>query len=267
MKSTAELTGVTEPAKTKAKPPEAKRLRPGRAARAVIKDGRAVHDAIEAVLTAPDEAREVARRAYKAVRDQLVNSELDRMPVERLRELTRGRVTFAPIRDAGIGTVGAVIAAGAQSLGRSAGVRRKTARRVTAAAWQMRESVEKSIRVRIDPDARTPEQTALIAALRRYERARSLIKGPDLADLARDLGRNLDPAARAASRGRMLFTFSESKKQEARDALAQLDATLGTRQAAAASKLLSRAGSELDKADKTQRAARLWSDYLARPVA
>jgi SNF2 family DNA or RNA helicase len=263
---TAELARDTEPAKAEGKPLEAKPLRAGRAARAVVSDGRAVHDAIEAVLAAPGESREIARRAYEVVRDQIVTGELDTMPVDQLRELIRGRVTFAPVRDAGLDTVGAVLTAGAEALGRIPRVRRKTAKRIMAAAWQMRESVEESTRVRIDPDARTPEQTALIAALRRYERTRSLMKGPDLSPLASELGRYLDPAARGASRRRMLFTFSKRKRQEARDALAQLDATLSSKQVTAARKRLSRAESELDKAEKTQRAARLWSDYLARPV-
>ena len=83
-----------------------------------------------------------------------------------------------------------------------------------AAAAQMRESVEGGTRVRIDPDARTPEQTALVAALRRYERSRSALKGPDLSPLAGEIGSRLDPAARGASRPRMLFTFSERKKQD-----------------------------------------------------
>lgn len=258
MARTAELTGDTEA--------EGKPLRAGRAARAVVSDGRAVHDTIEAVLAAPGESREIARRAYEVVRDQLVTGELDTMPVDRLRELIRGRVTFAPIRDAGLDTVGAVLTAGAEALRRIPRVRRKSAKRIMAAAWQMRKSVEESTRVRIDPDARTPEQTALIAALRRYERTRSLMKGPDLSPLAGELGRYLDPAARGASHRRMLFTFSKRKRQEARDALAQLDATLSSKQVTAARKRLSRAESGLDKAEKTQRAARLWSDYLARPV-
>ncbi|MGH3390121.1 MAG: DEAD/DEAH box helicase [Actinomadura sp.] len=262
----AELTRDTEPAKAEGKPLEAKPLRAGRAARAIVSDGRAVHDAIEAVLAAPEESREIARRAYRVVRDQLVTGELDTMPVDRLRELVRGRVTFARVRDAGLDTVGAVLAAGAEALGRIPRIRRKTARRIMSAAWQMRESVEESARVRIDPDARTPEQTALIAALRRYERTRSLMKGPDLSPLATELGRYLDPAARGASRRRMLFTFSKRKRQEARDALTQLDATLSSKPVTAARKRLSRAGAELEKAVKTQRAARLWSDYLARPV-
>ena len=75
---------------------EAKPLRPGKAARAVVSDGRAVRDAIEAVLAAPGESREVARRAYEAVRDQIVTDALDAMPVDRLRDLIRGKVTFAP---------------------------------------------------------------------------------------------------------------------------------------------------------------------------
>jgi len=246
---------------------EAKNLRPGKAARAVVDDARAVHDAIEAVLAAPEESREVARRAYAAVRDQLVDGELDKMPVDRLRELIQGKVTFAPVRDAGVDTVGQVLAAGVKALGRIPGVRRRAAKRIMAAAWQMRKSVEDGTRVRIDPDARTPEQTALIAALRRYERTRTLMRGPDLRPLVREIGRHLDPADRGASRRRMIFTFSESKKQEARDALAQLDSILGSKQVTAARKRLSRAESELDKAGKSLKATRLWNDYLARPVA
>ena len=135
-----------------------------------------------------------------------------------------------------------------------------------AAAVQLRESVKEGIRVRIDPDARTPEQTALIAALRRYERARSALKGPDLSPLASEIGRRLDLAARGASRPRMLFTFSGRKKQEAHDALTELDAILSSKPVTAARKRLSRAEAELEKAGKEQRATRLWNDYLARPV-
>jgi phage baseplate assembly protein W len=90
----ADLTTALEPAKAEGKPfdakyPDAKPLGPGRAARAVVSDGPAVHDAIEAVLTAPAGSREVARRAYLAVRGQLVAAELDATSADRLRELVR----------------------------------------------------------------------------------------------------------------------------------------------------------------------------------
>ncbi len=248
------------------RPIEARPLRAGKAARAVVSDGRAVYDAIEAVLAAPGEAREVARQAYEAVRDRIVADALDAMPVDRLRDLIQRKVTFSPLIDAGLETVGQVLAAGAGEIGRIPGVRRRSAKRIVSAAAQMRESVKEATRVRIDPDARTPEQTALIAALRRYERARSALKGPDLSPLASEIGSRLDPAARGASRRRMLFTFSGRKKQEARDALTGLDAILASKPVTTARKRLSRAEAELEKAGKEQRAARLWNDYLARPV-
>jgi superfamily II DNA or RNA helicase len=257
---------VARAAEPTREPIEAELLRPGKAARAVVSDGRAVCDAVEAVLAAPGESREVARRAYEAVRDRLVADALEATPVDQLRDRIQKKVTFAPLIDAGFKTVGQVLAAGTEALGRIPHLRRRTARRIMAAASQLRASVEASTRVRIDPDARTAEQTALIAALRRYERARSALKGPDLSPLASEIGRRLDPAARGASRRRMLFTFSGRKKQEARDALAELDAILGSKPVATARKRLSRAEAELEKAGKEQRAARLWNDYLARPV-
>jgi superfamily II DNA or RNA helicase len=260
----AELTG--ESAAAEGEPGEARPLRPGKAAAAVVSDGRAVCDAIEAVLAAPGESREVARRAYEAVRDQLVAEALNAMPVDQLRDLIQKKVTFAPLIDAGLETVGQILGAGAGEIGRVPGVRRRSAKRIMAAAVQLRTSVEASTRVRIDPDARTAGQTALIAALRRYERSRSALKGPDLSPLASEIGRRLDPAARGASRRRMLFTFSGRKKQEARDALAELDVILSSKPVATARKRLSRAEAELEKASKEQRAARLWNDYLARPV-
>src|SRR3984957_21057121 len=93
-------------------PIEVRSLRPGMAARAVVADGRAIRDAIEAVLAAPEESREVARRAYEAVRDQIVADALDVMPVDRLRDLIGGKVTFAPLIEADVGTVGKVLPGG-----------------------------------------------------------------------------------------------------------------------------------------------------------
>jgi superfamily II DNA or RNA helicase len=262
----AELTRAPELVAAEGKPGEAGPLRPGKAARAVVSDGHAVHDAIEAVLAAPGEAREVARRAYETVHELLIAEALDVMPVDRLRDLIHGKVTFAPLIDADIETVGKVLATGAEGLRRIPGVRRKAVKRIIAAAAQMRESVAGGTRVRIDPDARTPEQTALVAALRRYERSRSALKGPDLSPLASEIGRRLDRAAHGASRPRMLFTFSGRKKQEARDALTELDAILDSKPVTMARKRLARAEAELEKAGREQRVTRLWNDYLARPV-
>src|SRR3984957_17394089 len=189
------------------------------------------------------------------------------MPVDRLRDLIQRKVTFSPLIDAGLETVGQVLAAGAGEIGRIPGVRRRSAKRIVSAAAQLRESVREATRVRIDPDARTPEQGALIAALRRYERARSTMKGRALSPLPSEIGSRLDPAARGASRWMMLFTFSGRKKAEAHDALTELDTILSAKPVTTARKRLARAEAELEKAGKEQRVARLWNDYLARPVA
>jgi superfamily II DNA or RNA helicase len=262
----AELTKPSEPVTAEGEALEAGPLRPGKAARAVVSDGHAVHAAIEAVLAAPGESREVARRAYEAVRDQLIADALAVMPVDQLRDLIQRKVTFAPLLDAGIETVGAVLATGEDGIRRIPGVRRRAAKRIMAAAVETGESVGGVIRVRIDPDARSLEQTALVAALRRYERSRSALKGPDLSPLASEIGSRLDRAARGASRPRMFFTFSGRKKLQARDALAELDAILSSKPVTTARKRLARAEAELEKAGKEQRATRLWNDYLARPV-
>jgi superfamily II DNA or RNA helicase len=262
----AELTKPSEPVTAEGEALEAGPLRPGKAARAVVSDGHAVHAAIEAVLAAPGESREVARRAYEAVRDQLIADALAVMPVDQLRDLIQRKVTFAPLLDAGIETVGAVLATGEDGIRRIPGVRRRAAKRIMAAAVETGESVGGVIRVRIDPDARSLEQTALVAALRRYERSRSALKGPDLSPLASEIGSRLDRAARGASRPRMFFMFSGRKKLQARDALAELDAILSSKPVTTARKRLARAEAELEKAGKEQRATRLWNDYLARPV-
>ena len=139
---------------------EARSLRPGMAARAVVADGRAIRDAIEAVLAAPEESREVARRAYEAVRDQIVADALDVMPVDQLRDLVGGKVTFAPLIDAGLDTVGKVLAAGPEALRRIPRVRRRTAKRIMAAAARRCGSPSRMAPAfAIDPDVRTPEHT------------------------------------------------------------------------------------------------------------
>jgi SNF2 family DNA or RNA helicase len=238
---------------------------PVRPPRAVVRDGRAVQEAVETMLAAPEQARQAARHAYEAVRDEIVSGELDTMPVDRLREITQGQVQLIPVKQAGLQTVGQVLTAGTGGLERIPDVDAKAAERIIAAASQTRESVAERTRVRLDPDARTKAQTELLAALRHYERARSAMKGPDLTPLAGELGRYLGPADRAASRLKMLFTFSRQKREEARDALARLSATLQSREVAAARKRLDQA--RVGKREKTPRSARLWKDYLARPVA
>jgi superfamily II DNA or RNA helicase len=234
----------------------------GAAARAVLGQSQALRAAITEALAAPEARRQSARRAYELVRGDVVQAELAKMPLDRIKEITQGRLRLAAIEQAGFRTVGAVAAAGPYRLQAIQGVGPQTASQVVAAARQLQAAMEQEIRVRFDPDARTAHQAGLLAELRGYEAAKSLIppQAPDLRPLAADLDTLLAAAAPASSRFRMFFTRS-NKKQEARDGLSRLAALIQSPSAVTTSERL-QAARRTAKPDATW----LWNDYLARPV-
>lgn len=227
-----------------------------------MRDGQELYQAAEAALAAPEQTRLAARRAYEAVREETVLSELRKVPVDRLPELAEAK---ARLKRAGLKTVGQVLAGGAERLERVRGLDPGDASRVLQAAERMRESAAEQVRVRLDPDARTRAQTGLLAALLRYEWARSLMRGPDLTPLAADLGRYLGPAERATNRLKLLFA-PRAEKEATRDALARLGETLASDEAAEARERLSAAAVQEGKATGRSKNF-LWKDYLSRPVA
>lgn len=227
-----------------------------------MRDSRELYQAAEAALAAPEQTRLAARRAYETVREETVLTELRKVPVDRLPELAGAK---ARLKRAGLKTVGQVLAGGPQRLERVPGLDPGDAARALEAAERMRESATEQIRVRLDPDTRTRAQTGLLAALLRYEWARSLMRGPDLTPLAADLGRYLGPAERAKNRLKLLFA-PRPEKEETRDALARLAETLASGEAAEARERLNAAAAQEAKATGRSKNF-LWKDYLARPVA
>jgi hypothetical protein len=237
-------------------------IEPGSAARAVLSQSRGLRAAIDGTFAAPEARRQSAREAYESLRRYVVRAELAKMPLERIKEVTQGRLRLAAIEQAGFRTVGAVMAAGPHRLQTIQGVGPQTASQVVAAARQLQAAMEQETRVRIDPDARTAPQAELLAQLSAYEIAKSLIppRGPDLRPLAADLDSLLSVAAPASSKFRMFFTGSR-KKQDARDGLGRLAALVQSPFAVtAAQRLLAARSAARPDAD------RLWADYLARPV-
>jgi hypothetical protein len=238
-------------------------LEPGAAARTVIGDGRALRAAIAVALTAPEAKRQSARRAYESLRGEVARRELAKMPLDRIKEITQGRLRLGAIEQAGFTTVGQVVDVDPHRLDAIQGVGPDTAFKVIAAARQLQAAITAQTRVRIDPDARTASQAELLAQLHSYEGAKTLVppQGQDLSPLAAELDLFLDPAARASSRLRMFFTGA-SRKLQARDALGRLAALLRSPATAAAAQRLN-AVQRSGQPDATW----LWNDYLARPVA
>jgi superfamily II DNA or RNA helicase len=248
---------------------------PGRDARALIKHGQTIRDATvwegEAAAeeaAAPEQRRQAARSAFEALRADIARAQLARMPLDRVRDITEGRIRLGLIERAGYSTVGAVLNAGPR-LQYIPGVGPESATKAVAAARQLLTAMIGETRVRFDPDDRTAAQTRLLAALRLYEQAKRdvLADVPGLGALAAGLTSGLAAARPAAGKVRLFFTGPRGKEQ-ARDGLAGL-ATIVTAPPTAkiVVTLQSRAHERLARRDRKEPdAAGLWADYLARPV-
>ena len=248
---------------------------PGREARALIKHGQTIRDAMvweregtAEEAAAPAQCRQTARTAYEALQADIARAQLAKMPLDRIKDITEGRIRLGLIERAGYSTVGAVLNAGSR-LHHIPGVGPESATKAVAAARQLMKAMIGETRVRFDPDDRTVAQTRLLAALRLYERAKRdvLADVPGLDALASDLTSGLTAAQPAASKVRLFFTGSRGKAQ-ARDGLVGLAAIVTAPRTAAIVKILqSRAHERLARRNRKEPdAAGLWADYLAHPV-
>ena len=101
-----------------------------------------------------------------------MRQQLAELPLARLKETTQGRLRLGLIEAAGYRTVGQAAAAGVTRLQQISGVGPQTATQVVAAARQLGSAMMQSVRLRLDPDARPPLQTRLLAELHAYGVAR-----------------------------------------------------------------------------------------------
>jgi superfamily II DNA or RNA helicase len=235
-----------------------------RAARGLIRRAQSFSAAVAALLQAPQARRAEAQQAYRPLQAEAAREQLDQMPLDRLKDVTRGRLMLGTLEEAGFRTVGSVLAAGETGLDSVPGVGPQTAAQVTAAARQLEAALASTATARIDPDRRTVPQTRLLAALHAYERAQAELppNAPDPAPVKAELDAALGDARPAGSRLRMFFA-GPGGRQRARDGLGRLTAVLGSSQAAELNARL-RSGTPAEPAPDP---AALWDDFLARPVA
>ncbi|WP_199487641.1 DEAD/DEAH box helicase [Actinomadura spongiicola] len=123
---------------------------------------------IEKVFEEEAAFRDAATSAAQAVRSSEVRRMLADMPVERLKEATRGRLRIGPLTDAGLATVQAVLDYG-NRLDYLPGVGYTTAARVRGAAQTLRQMTHDEMPVRIDIESRTPETTELLRRLAAWD--------------------------------------------------------------------------------------------------
>jgi hypothetical protein len=177
-------------------------VEPGSAARALIAQAKTLSAAITAAPAALGTRREQARNAYELFRTDVIRKQLDELPLDKIKEVTQGRLRLTAIERAGYGSIGAVLRAGPAVLQSVPGVGPQTAAQVIAAARNFQVTLERQTRVRFDPDARTPAQARLLARLYAYEQVKANIppQAPDYASLAADLDALAAEAKPTASR-------------------------------------------------------------------
>ena len=236
------------------------------AARRLLRRAEDLSAAIEGALAAPEGRRQEARRAYQRLQGEAAREELATMPVERIKDVTQGRLMLSAIEKAGFRTVGSVLTAGPSALDAVPGVGPQTAMQVVAAARQIEAVLAGTLTVRIDPDNRTLPQAALLGALHAFEQAQGNVppKAPDPVPLKSELDAARATARPAGSRLRMFFSGA-GRKQDARDAIARLQAILDTTEARETTARL-RPGTPQALMPRPPDTTTLWRDFLARPV-
>jgi superfamily II DNA or RNA helicase len=241
-------------------------LKAGPASRSLVVSARHLNAEIATALAEPDVRRRAARAAYEEARNDIVQQQLDSMPLARLKETTQGRLRLGALERAGYRTVGAVAKTSEFWLQQLDGVGPQTASRVVAAARQVEHAMRQTVRVRFDLDSKPGSQAKLLRELHAFGAAVSAVSqlGSDASAVASDLDGILGDADRGASRLRMFFSGSRRRGQ-ARRALSDLDSLMRSPRFADVQAQLTDA--RVGMASPGVGNLYLWHDYEQRAVA
>ncbi|MFD8477894.1 DEAD/DEAH box helicase [Kitasatospora sp. NPDC059673] len=139
----------------------------GRRGKEVVGRAGELREAAKGVVAGWEDAVGAVVEAHGRIFRGAVRGELEGIPVERLKEVTEGRLQIGVLVGAGYRTVAQVCGASAQELVRIPGIGGPTASQLVGAARQIAEAVERSTAVRIDPARPDGDSTELLIALHR----------------------------------------------------------------------------------------------------
>ena len=165
-------------------------------------------DAVSAALGELQRNEAAIRGHHDALLDGLADHRLSELPLTALRTSTSGRLSLAPLADAGFHNVRQLVGTTATQLDRLPGIGGPTARAVVAAVAELRRAAREDVRFRIEFDPANREATALLRALARHDELRAAASGvrDDLGELLRWLPGEIEAAKPAANPVRWLFT-------------------------------------------------------------
>lgn len=232
-------------------------------ARATLKEAKRFRKTASQATKAAEKRRAAARKAFVNARSELVQHQLDTMPLGRIREITEGRLRLGPIEAAGYTTVNAAAAAGRARLQQIPGVGPRTAVQVIAAARQLEVALKEGVRFRFDPVERHASQALLLEALREHEVLAKTLDPirDDLDDLSGSI-KVLAKTARKTSSRVLMFVSRRRKKEEALAALTELAALVHSPNAEALEDQIAEALNAVDLPAPSN--ATLWEDYERR---
>lgn len=235
-------------------------------ARAVLTRGTQLRQSIRDLDTGPAVLRDEVKRAFDALRDEMVRRDVAGIPIARLKDTTSGRLRLGALERAGYGTVGAVLRATPAMLERIDGVGATTANQVIAAARQVCEAVQADLQFRVDLDPSNKLSTQLIGALYRADSFASITEATKqaAAQALPDLEAALAAAAPTGSRLRMFFRGRQGRA-DARAALARVHQLRDWSETSGFGVELGRAGQLAGGATNVDAVA--WKDFERRSVS
>lgn len=221
-----------------------------------------------AELVAQDHRRavEAVRAAWEPLHQELVDGELGRIPVSRMRGLAEKRLRAGELEQGGVRTVRDVLDAGTWALAQFFGMERGLAEQTVAAARRTADAVGREVTVRFDagPEPRT---TALLAALRVLVDA-----GPGAHHTARvgsGLAARLEPlliAAEPASGVREMLRTSPYERDDVVSAVHKLRLVLAEAEREGLAERFAQASVDLLRGPDTDAdGLATWADFEARP--
>lgn len=245
--------------------PEDRLLEPGPEARKLVAAARRFRKTGKRALSTAERTRTDILASHKISHRELLRSELERAPIAQLKEITQGRLRLGAIEDAGYRNIASLVGVGTAQLERLSGVGPHTASQVVAATARFKDTLDSTLRVRLDPGSRSASQTDLLLQLHRHRSSKAAISPVEneFREFMDELEDLLRHAARGARKAR-LFLSGSKRKAKAREALYQLHRSMHTEQAARLT----------EDADRTIKAVAppypdtdtLWRDYTNSAV-
>lgn len=185
---------------------------------------RELQSAARAVTSAPDATAATLRPAFEAARNEAVAARVALIEIDRLAEITGGRLRIDALKRHGYRVVADVLRAQRWQLEAVPGVGERTATQTIAAARQLATTVRERTPFRFDPATRPTSQTRLLDAVLLDEDARRYAR--ELAEPIAWLDRQLAEYAPAAElerrRVRRLFA-GRARREVARSAVVALE--------------------------------------------